>query len=256
MTTVASAKWSPEQGGILAAILANDSYVPQVPNSIEDTGLPASMLEGLICKHVAVTGTASGNTWRGNMGLSLRLLQPIFDALRTRQMMIHAGSAPLSDYLYRLTDLGRAYAQSLHHACAYVGAAPVRLSDYVISCEAQSIRGEMPRRPDLERAFAKISVEPGMLDALGPAINSGAGLFLYGAPGNGKSTLAQCLTSCFGQHIWIPIRSSKTASSSGCSIPTYHEPVVLGGGQREILDFPRPALGRASAGRRSSSAAK
>jgi energy-coupling factor transporter ATP-binding protein EcfA2 len=42
------------------------------------------------------------------------------------------------------------------------------------------------------------------MDMLGPAINSGSGLFLYGAPGNGKSTLARCLTSCFGQEIWIP----------------------------------------------------
>ena len=35
-------------------------------------------------------------------------------------------------------------------------------------------------------------------------MNSGAGLFLYGAPGNGKSTLARRITSCFGQHIWVP----------------------------------------------------
>jgi predicted ATPase with chaperone activity len=225
MTSVASAKWSPEKGGILAAILADDSYVPQVPNSIEDTRLPASLLEGLILKHVAVTGTASGNHVARQMGLSLRLLQPIFDALRTRQVLVHAGSAPLSDYLYRLTDQGRVYAQSLQHACAYVGAAPVQLSDYVMSCEAQSIRGEMPRRPDLERAFAKISVEPTMLDALGPAINSGAGLFLYGAPGNGKSTLAQCLTSCFGQNIWIPQAIVEDGQIIRLFDPTYHQVV-------------------------------
>src|SRR5690606_30575262 len=41
-------------------------------------------------------------------------------------------------------------------------------------------------------------------ESLGPAINSGAGLFLYGQPGNGKSTLAQRITMCFGQQIWIP----------------------------------------------------
>ena len=35
-------------------------------------------------------------------------------------------------------------------------------------------------------------------------MNSGAGLFLYGAPGNGKTTIAKRITHCFGQHIWIP----------------------------------------------------
>jgi predicted ATPase with chaperone activity len=43
-----------------------------------------------------------------------------------------------------------------------------------------------------------------MLDRLGPAINSGRGLFLYGAPGNGKTSIAERVTRAFGQHIWIP----------------------------------------------------
>ncbi|MEM8757287.1 MAG: AAA family ATPase, partial [Planctomycetota bacterium] len=42
------------------------------------------------------------------------------------------------------------------------------------------------------------------MDLLGPAINSNSGLFLFGAPGNGKTSIARCLTSCLGQEIWIP----------------------------------------------------
>jgi predicted ATPase with chaperone activity len=101
----------------------------------------------------------------------------------------------------------------------------VPLSDYILSCEAQSIRGEVPRRRDLERAFAGISVPGGMLDLLGPAINSGAGLFLYGAPGNGKSTLARCLTSCFGQHIWIPYSIVEDGQIIRLFDPAYHDSV-------------------------------
>ena len=46
---------------------------------------------------------------------------------------------------------------------------------------------------------ADISIDEGLFEDLGPAINSGAGLFLYGEPGNGKSTLAKRITQCFGQ---------------------------------------------------------
>ena len=89
-------------------------------------------------------------------------------------------------------------------ACAYVGPAPVPLISYVLSVEAQTIRAETPRRQQLEAAFSDISVEPQLFGSLGPAVNSGAGLFLYGPPGNGKSTLAKRITKCFGQAIWIP----------------------------------------------------
>jgi predicted ATPase with chaperone activity len=43
-----------------------------------------------------------------------------------------------------------------------------------------------------------------MMSRLGPAINSGRGLFLYGAPGNGKTSIAERVTRAFGQFIWIP----------------------------------------------------
>ena len=59
-----------------------------------------------------------------------------------------------------------------------------------------------------------------MFDMLGPAVNSGAGLFLYGAPGNGKTTLAKRITHVLRQlDLDSPRASSRTASSSSCSTP-------------------------------------
>ncbi len=225
MSSSCSTSWSHEEGGVLAALLANDSYVPRVPERIEDTGLSIAQLEALICKQIATVGASSGHQVARQLGLSLGVLQPVFDALRTRQVLVHVGSAPLSDYIYRLTEQGRAHTHALQQACSYVGPAPVPLADYVLSCEAQSIRGETPKRRDLERAFADVSVPHGMLDALGPAINSGAGLFLYGSPGNGKSTLARCMTACFGQNIWIPHCIIEDGQIIRLFDPAYHDAV-------------------------------
>jgi hypothetical protein len=69
---------------------------------------------------------------------------------------------------------------------------------------AQAITWATPKYEQLIEAFCGISIEPTLLAKLGPAVNSGAGMFLYGAPGNGKSTLAKRVTSCFGHKIWIP----------------------------------------------------
>jgi hypothetical protein len=80
----------------------------------------------------------------------------------------------------------------------------VPLSHYVNSVHAQAITWAAPKYDQLTEAFRGISVEPKLFAKLGPAVNSGAGMFLYGAPGNGKSTLAKRITSCFGQKIWVP----------------------------------------------------
>jgi predicted ATPase with chaperone activity len=145
-------------------------------------------------------------------------------------VLVHQGQAQVNDYIYALTEQGVARARSAMQACSYVGPVPVPLDEYVTSVEAQSIRAEPARREQLLAAFRGISIEPDLLDQLGPAVNSGAGMFLYGAPGNGKTTLAKRITHCFGQHIWIP----RTLTEDGQFIKLYdsacHEAVDAGEG--------------------------
>jgi len=124
--------------------------------------------------------------------------------LRTRKIVGHISTAPLNDFVYTLTEIGLSRAREMLRDSGYVGPAPVRLSEYVLSVEAQSISHETPDRARLTTACAAISVDPKMFESLGPAINASGGMFLYGAPGNGKSTLARHITMCFGQHIWVP----------------------------------------------------
>jgi predicted ATPase with chaperone activity len=65
-----------------------------------------------------------------------------------------------------------------------------------------------------------------LFETLGPAINSGAGLFLYGNPGNGKSTLARRITMCFGQHIWVPQALIEDGQIIKLYDTAYHEPIA------------------------------
>jgi predicted ATPase with chaperone activity len=191
-------------GSLLSALLSEEGFCPSQPRSLEQTGVSSSLIESLILKHLSIVGRASGRNIADHVCIPFGILDGLYQVLRTRQLLMHTGAAPLNDYYYTLTEQGRERAQSHMLACAYSGAAPVPMMDYVISVEAQTIRAESPRREQLEKAFADISVDPSLFEALGPAVNSGAGMFLYGSPGNGKSTLAHRITACFGQHIWVP----------------------------------------------------
>jgi predicted ATPase with chaperone activity len=219
--------------GRISALLASDSFQPQEPANLEESGLSESLVEALICKQLAAVGMASGRMLSEHICLPFGILEPRFQKLRSRQLIVHKGAAALNDYSYALTEQGREHAQLLHDACAYFGPAPVPLRDYCNAVDAQTITAEASKREQLEKAFGDISVPPGMLQRLGPAINSGAGLFLYGAPGNGKTTLAERVTLCFGTEIWIP----KVLMTEGEIIklydPAYHH--VTDGSKRQII---------------------
>jgi len=191
-------------GGLLDSLLSDESYRPAEPRSLKETGLSPTIIESLILKYVMLVGSSAGRQISEQICLPFGILEEVFQSLRQRQLLSHSGSTSLNDYFYTLTEQGRERAKSYMAQCGYVGPAPVPLDDYLVSVDAQTIRAEAPQRENLERGFAKISVEDDLFDSLGPAINSGAGMFLYGAPGNGKTTLAKCITACYGQDIWIP----------------------------------------------------
>jgi predicted ATPase with chaperone activity len=211
--------------GVLAAVLADEAFWPTAPRTLNDTGLPDSLIESLICKFLASVGPRSGRDIADHVALPFGVLEDSFQTLRTRQILRHAGAAPLNDYTYALTDHGNERAQAYLEACAYIGPAPVPLSDYVLSAEAQAIRGESPRKSQLEAAFDGICVDPELFAMMGPAINSGAGLFLYGEPGNGKSTLAKRITRCFSNHVWVPQTLIEDNQLIKLYDPAYHTAV-------------------------------
>jgi predicted ATPase with chaperone activity len=189
---------------LISALGLDDSFQPQEPATTKETGLSEALIEDLILKFLSGVGSESGRAISDSVSLPFALLEDRFAAMRQRQEIAPSGAAMLGDHVYRLTDAGRDRALRALRECAYVGPAPVPLDDYISSVHAQAISTERPRKPQLEKAFSDIHVEPQMLNQLGPAINAGKGMFIYGPPGNGKTTVAQRITRCFGQNILIP----------------------------------------------------
>lgn len=189
---------------LLRALLTDDAFRPVEPATFQEAGLNDTLVEALLCKHLSISGSSTGRDLAQKVCLPYSLVAESLESLRRRKLMAHLDSARFNDFTYVLTENGQARTRELLRESAYVGPAPVPLAEYVLSVEAQSISHEAPDRERLSRACEGISIDSAMLQRLGPAVNSGGGMFLYGAPGNGKSTLARHITACFGQNIWIP----------------------------------------------------
>lgn len=231
---------------LLTALLSGESFWPTDPRTMHELGLSEPFLEAHLCRLMFSTGNMAGRQLASESCIPFRIAESLLERLRGRRLITHCGSASMNDYIYGLTDEGRRRAQAFNNECLYLGPAPVPLMDYVISVEAQAIGDEPIRRTELQDAFYNVSVSDDMLDMLGPAVNSGSGLFLYGAPGNGKSTLAKCVTSCFGQEIWIPYAIIDGRDIITLYDPSYHEivdaPTSGGSYDRRWVRVRRPTV--------------
>jgi len=192
-----------ENTGIEPEHLKN-TFLPIEPESFREAQLTDSEVEALILKFLLARGDVSGRDIAEQIRLPFVLVDELLRTLKNEQLVVHKGAALMNDYQYQLTDMGRERARRYSAHCTYFGSAPVSLSDYIASVHAQSLTKQHPTPEDLHRAFDDMVLNKKMLDRLGPAINSGRGLFLYGPPGNGKTSIAERATAAFGQDVWIP----------------------------------------------------
>ena len=227
------------------------AFYPKAPDGFEDAGLNPAMIESLVLKFLIQIGTASGRAIAAELGLPFGPFPDFLRLLKNQQVVAYTNSASLSDYMYSLTEIGRARAKTYLDECGYVGPAPVPFADYLASVTAQTITTQQPKEADLRAAFSDLLIAEETFRLLGPAINSGRGMFLYGYPGNGKTSIAERITRCFGTTVWIP----KVILVEGMLIKLFdmanHEPVKnqssLGllddsGYDRRWIEIKRPTI--------------
>ncbi|MEW5868653.1 MAG: ATP-binding protein [Chloroflexota bacterium] len=108
-------------------------------------------------------------------------------------------------YVYGITGLGIARAREALERSQYAGPAPVPIQVYNASVIAQS-RGRMQvTDPDLRQVLSHLIVSDDMLERIGPAVNSGTSIFLYGPPGNGKTSIARAIGNLLlNEYMHIP----------------------------------------------------
>jgi hypothetical protein len=200
-------------------------FFPSEPQSLKEAGLNFAEVEGLVLKFLLNRGTASGRHISGQIKLPFGLIGPILLELKAQMLVTYRDSAPMNDYLYELTDGGLMRARQRNERCTFFGAAPVNLSEYVDSVWKQSIEKSKPRLADLKRAFAELQLPPAVVSQIGQAVNAGRALFLYGQPGNGKTSIAERIIRAVSEYVWIPRTITVTDEIIRLYDPSTHEAV-------------------------------
>ncbi len=224
--------------------LSERKFYPPVPENLNQTGLNEKLIENIIFKLLLSRGVITGRQIADEICLHFAIIEPILSDLKKQLFLTYRSDAGINDFAYTLTEEGRAKALIAVESSAYVGSAPVPFSEYLKSVESQSIQKENPGLEELQDAFHDLMLEKYIFYTLGPAINSGRGVFLYGAPGNGKTSIAKRVHKCFKDAIYIP----KTLIISGELLkfydPQWHKAVESKGLQydRRWIKIHRPAV--------------
>ncbi len=212
------------------------AFAPPEPASFREAGVNDSLVEELILKYLLTIGENTGHGIAEQLKLPFPLITDLIGRMKYDQVLQYRGTTALNDYVCSLTELGRERARRHAMRCTYFGSTPVTLIQYCDAIAKQSLRYQNPSEEDLRRAFADLLINPAMIARLGAAMNSGRGMFLYGFPGNGKTSIAERITRAFGEFIWIPRSIGVDGEIIRIFDPTQHEEAPLEGRGEIVRD--------------------
>ncbi len=185
-----------------------DAWSPQPLTRLEDTGLNALNVSDLVLKVLYLGGVLAGYEISEIVKLPFTgVLETIIDFLKREKYIEVRGSGGIgeSSYQYIISAKGAEKAREASERSQYAGPAPVTLEQYIESLKAQNRERLTVHESELKQVLNHLVISEDMLGRVGPAINSGRSIFLYGPPGNGKTTIAEVVGRLIlGDDMWIP----------------------------------------------------
>ncbi len=178
------------------------------PKSVEDLDIPQNILIDILLRLLYT----EGNVDFRRMSQVTRVpyaLEQMMDWLRKEHLVeVSQSSASFGslNYIYKLSGPGEDRAREAMDRCKYVGPVPIPVHKYNEAIEIQT-RGSRSVNPSaVKNALRDLVLPDDFHRRIGPAINSAASLFLYGPPGNGKTTISMLISQLISgtDPIWVP----------------------------------------------------
>lgn len=192
-----------------SAASQNAPFLPPPITKIEDTGLSPLWLQDLILKVFYYQGYMTGFKLAEEIALPyVGVVDQLLEVLKREKLVeVKTSQVGLGEgaYQWAITGLGIARAREALERSQYASQAPVPINVYNDSQRKQSRGRMLVTEKIMRQILSNLVLSEKTFKRIGPALNSGTSMFLYGPPGNGKTTIARAIgNQILSQSIYIP----------------------------------------------------
>jgi hypothetical protein len=210
---------------------------PTTPHDFASAGLDGRVLCDLALK-LAYTVARFTTEWVAQqLHLSVTLADEILYQLSNEgliQETLHSQAVGKSHYT--IAPQGRETADRLMQVCRYVGPAPVSLKAYTAMLRWQFVHTPAVQPERVSASLSRMVLSPQAMHLAGLAVSSGRSLFVFGPPGNGKSSLGRQIRDALPGDYWVPYCISVGDSVIRLYDDQCHERVEVPGEKRGTID--------------------
>ena len=183
----------------------DDVVRPRVPESMGDIGLSSVFVEDLILKTLYSRGASSGDELSEVIKLPFWALDEALASFQRQKLVqILRSTGVRRGAVFECTTEGRRRAREIFESSPYLGPAPVHIDRYHYWVRRQSVRRSQIGPTKVRDALSHLVLDPSIVETVGPAVNAGRSVFIYGDSGNGKSTISEAVVRMFGDSIYVP----------------------------------------------------
>ncbi len=178
------------------------------PPNLAELDIPNAVAVDIVLRLLFTEGDSNVTRLEETLRLPFKVLDEILLQLQTEHLVEVPGATGAMgrrSYVYRITEEGKSRARDALERTQYIGPAPVPLEKYNKAILWQA-RHEEVSPQQVKDALSHLVLPEHFDRQIGPAVNAGASLFLYGPPGNGKTTIAEAIAGLVSSvdPIWLP----------------------------------------------------